>query len=67
MDQASIRHRTARTGRLRRPAAGVLAASLVAGMLSTVALVAATPGVASASTTGVAATGAARVRTAPPT
>ena len=35
---------TARTGRLRRPAAGVLAASLVAGMLSTVALVAATPG-----------------------
>ncbi len=47
---------TARTGRLRRPAAGVLAASLVAGMLSTVALVAATPGVASASTTGVAAT-----------
>lgn len=55
MDQATTQHRSARTGRLRRPAAGALAASLLAGMLSTVALVATTPGMSAASTTGVAA------------
>jgi len=45
-----------RSRRGRRSVTGALAATLVAGMLSTVALVAATPGVASAATTSVAAT-----------
>ena len=46
---------TNRGGRFRRSTGCALAASLAAGMLSTVALVAATPGVASAATTPVAA------------
>ncbi len=46
---------TSRGGRLRRSTGCALAASLAAGMLSTVALVAATPGIAAAATTPVAA------------
>ena len=54
MDHTPATHRT-RRGSTHSGIAGALAASLVAGMLSTVALVAATPGVASATTTAVAA------------
>ncbi len=54
MDHTPATHRTRRSA-THSGIAGALAASLVAGMLSTVALVAATPGVASATTTAVAA------------
>ncbi len=55
MDNAPATQPTSRGGRLRRSTGCALAASLAAGMLSTVALVAATPGIAAAATTPVAA------------
>ena len=55
MDNAPATPATNRGGRLRRSAGCALAASLAAGMLSTVALVAVTPGIAAAATSPVAA------------
>ena len=56
MDNAPTEQPTNRGGRFRRSTGCALAVSLAAGMLSTVALVAATPGLAAAATTPVAAT-----------
>ena len=55
MDNAPTEQPNNRGGRFRRSTGCALAVSLAAGMLSTVALVAATPGLAAAATTPVAA------------